>query len=170
MDDRVREELDARITKLERETVRMRKGVVTGINPLDIDLGGSGVSIEGVPLVDGSQPAVNDAISTLVAGNQILALGSLGRLRWQAGKVESFAWSGSDLTTITVAHSLGVAPSIVIATPNNADSADARFPWAISAHTFTSSDFKLTMGTRNNSTIGAFSAAGPSWLAAVLAS
>lgn len=109
-----------------------------------------------------------------------LSVGALGRFltlnapgdhRIAFGNVASFSWSGTDLTTIVVTHGLvdvngaPLAPTVVLATPNNPDTADARAPWSCAAHSFTTTQFSITLGTRNNATIGVFSAIGPSWVA-----
>ncbi len=81
MDDWVRKELDDRITKLERETVRLRKGAVTDIDPLSVALGGADTAdaIVGLSAIDGLALAVDDVVTVLARGNDMLVVGRAGR-------------------------------------------------------------------------------------------
>lgn len=71
----LREELN----QMRREGVRYRQGVVSGVAPLAVKLGGSDVVITGVTALDGPRDlAVDDVVGALSFGNDLLILGTVG--------------------------------------------------------------------------------------------
>lgn len=77
MDDRVTRELLTRLRRQERRSARLRRGVVTGVSPLDVALGGAGTSYEDVPALAGTSFEVDDEVAVLLAGNDVLVLGKV---------------------------------------------------------------------------------------------
>lgn len=77
MDPRTTKSILSRLTKLERESVRLRKGRVTATSPLTVDLGASGVPYRDVPVVAGTTLVLNDIVVALVSGNNIIVLGKV---------------------------------------------------------------------------------------------
>lgn len=69
-------DLAARVTVIEGVSVRFRTGEITGVNPLDVALGGSSTSYEDVKSL--SLVAVGDTVAVLVWGNDLLVLGEIG--------------------------------------------------------------------------------------------
>lgn len=81
MDPRTTKNILARIARLERESVRLRKGRITGINPNDVDIGASGIPYDNIPGLGSF--AVGDVVDTLISGNRALVLGApTSRLIW----------------------------------------------------------------------------------------
>lgn len=78
MDDRVTRDLLRRLRHIERRSVRLRRGVVTGASPLDVALGGSDTSYQDVPAVGDGTFEVDDQVVVLMAGNELIVLGALG--------------------------------------------------------------------------------------------
>lgn len=85
MDPRTTKNILARLTKLERESVRLRKGRVIDDSPLTIDLGESGVPYTDIPHVIGRTLNVNDVVAALVSGNNVLTLGKILGNQMQLG-------------------------------------------------------------------------------------
>lgn len=107
MDDltRVLKEMSDRITHLERDTVRLRKGVVTDDSPLSVALGGSDIAYEGVPALDGPTLATDDIVSVLAYGNALLVLGEPTANPGPASNSDARAAGASTvLTTSLVAY------------------------------------------------------------------
>jgi hypothetical protein len=77
MDPRATKTLLNRLAKLERESVRLRKGRVTATVPLTVDLGSSGVPHRDVPVLAGATVALNDIVAVLISGNNIVVLGKV---------------------------------------------------------------------------------------------
>lgn len=73
MNERVLNDIMGRLDRLERTAVRYRGGEVTGTDPLDVALGGSGTSFEAVKAL--SLVASGDSVSALTWGNDMLVLG-----------------------------------------------------------------------------------------------
>lgn len=73
----VQDDLQRRITALERSAARHRVGEVTATTPLEVALGGASVSYADVKSVaTGLQ--VGDIVSVLTFGNDLIVLGVIG--------------------------------------------------------------------------------------------
>lgn len=115
MDDWVRKELDDRITKLERESVWLRKGVVTAIDPLSVALGGADPAdaIVGLSAIDGLALAVDDVVSVLARGNDMLIAGRVGGPKITTGTVSMNFGATVGARVTGIAHGLGTTPVAV---------------------------------------------------------
>ncbi len=79
MDPRALNDLNARLSRLERDTVRFRLGVITATSPLSVALGGATVDHTSVKALNGPAPlAVDDVVGVLTFGNDLLILGVIG--------------------------------------------------------------------------------------------
>jgi len=78
MDDRTTRDLLTDLQSLKRDSVRLRKGVVTDTDPLAVALGGSDVSYVGVAAIDGLALVTGDVVSVLARGNDLLVVGRTG--------------------------------------------------------------------------------------------
>lgn len=88
MDPRVIKSILSRLARLERESVRLRKGRISGIAPYDVQLGGSTTAYENIPSM--SAAAVGDNVAALVSGNNAVILGQpTNRLTWNTLPLES---------------------------------------------------------------------------------
>lgn len=117
MDDRSTHEVLARLAKLEREAVRLRRGVVTDDSPLSVALGGSDIAYSDVPRLAGPTVEVDDSVAVLSRGNDLLMAGVLGGRQWVAGTVSLTFTASSISATAAVTHGLGVAPVAVVYSP-----------------------------------------------------
>lgn len=70
--------INARISDVERHAVRYRQGVVAGLNPLTVKLGGSDVPVQATRLVDVGDLQVNDVVSVLSFDADLLVIGQVG--------------------------------------------------------------------------------------------
>lgn len=66
-----------RLKHLERTSARLRKGVVTAVGPLAVDLGDAGVAHSNVSAIDGLALGVGDVVAALMRGNEVVVLGRL---------------------------------------------------------------------------------------------
>lgn len=91
MNDEVIADLQRQINDLSRSVARYRRGAITGVAPVDVDLGGSGISYEGVKQIHPGA-VVGDQVAALSFGNDLLVLG-----RIVAGGVTTYTptWSSS---------------------------------------------------------------------------
>ena len=69
---RLMKQLSKRLRDQEREAVRLRKGTVTSVAPLTVEVGASGVEFENVSAVGFFEVGDNVAILTLDSGKLIL--------------------------------------------------------------------------------------------------
>lgn len=76
MNRNVQDDLQRRITALERTAVRFRIGEITDTGPLAVALGGSDVPYTDVRSTDGSV-TTGDIVACLVFGNDLIILGLL---------------------------------------------------------------------------------------------
>lgn len=72
MDERALSDLQRRLSRLERECVRLRQGTMTGANA--VALGGASTSFTGVAV--NGHATNGDRVSVLTAGNDLLVLGA----------------------------------------------------------------------------------------------
>lgn len=78
MDARTQNAILAELQELRRTSVRLRRGVITDLSPLAVKLGDSDVVYdENVRIVAGLSVAVDDVVSVLRSGNQLIVLGLL---------------------------------------------------------------------------------------------
>lgn len=71
-----------RLDEIEREYVRLRKGSVADLGPLDVRLGAASTAYNAVPqLTSGLSVPRSGNVAALVRGNDILVLGELGTIR-----------------------------------------------------------------------------------------
>lgn len=78
MNDRTLKNMERRLKALEREAVRLRKGVVTSMSPVTIELGDSGVGHEDVPVA--GTLGEDETVAVLTRDNGMLALGGIHEL------------------------------------------------------------------------------------------
>lgn len=82
MHDETIESILERLSELERECVRLRKGTVADLGPLDVRLGGAATPYNAMPqLVSGLSVPRSGNIAALIRGNDMLVLGELGNIR-----------------------------------------------------------------------------------------
>jgi hypothetical protein len=97
---------EARIKRLERESVRLRKGVVSDTDPLDVDLGDSGIDYESVYMVGAA--SAGDTVAVLSRGNGLLALGRVAAEHMEhavlasSGDVSNSSSTATDITGCSV--------------------------------------------------------------------
>lgn len=73
MNRRTIQELDRRLRSLNREKTSLRKGVVTSISPLTVELGDAGVTYSSVYTI--GPCAINDVVAVIVRDSSLLVLG-----------------------------------------------------------------------------------------------
>lgn len=69
--------IDNRISDVERHAVRYRQGVVAGLNPLTVKLGGSDVAVQATRMADVGDLQVNDVVSVLSFDADLLVIGQV---------------------------------------------------------------------------------------------
>lgn len=77
MDERTLADIERRLARLEAESVRLRRGLVTQTDPLAVALGGSDVAYADVRTTSGAPFAVGDAICALVRAGELIVLGRI---------------------------------------------------------------------------------------------
>jgi hypothetical protein len=75
VNDDVRKALERRLSRIERDMVRFRRGEVTDDSPLSVALGGSDVAYTDVKAVEGQTFTVTDQVAVLLWGNDLIVLG-----------------------------------------------------------------------------------------------
>lgn len=118
MDTRTTQDLLNRLSKLERRSVRFRRGEITSSSPVHVSLGGSAVPYTNVQTLVGLTVAIGDQVLCLVAGNSICVIGSLtgtgfgGGGGGGSGDANYVHTQGIAQTTWTVTHNLGKRVSV----------------------------------------------------------
>lgn len=69
--------IDTRISDVERHAVRYRQGVVAGLNPLTVKLGGSDVAVQATRLADVGDLQAGDVVSVLSFDADLLVIGQV---------------------------------------------------------------------------------------------
>lgn len=78
MDDRTTKLILRRLKDLERNQVKLRRGVITDDTPLSVALGGADTAYVDVKTIDdGVIYSVDDQVAVLVAGNDLLVIGRI---------------------------------------------------------------------------------------------
>jgi hypothetical protein len=118
MDEKVISEILTRLRRLEATAVRLRIGTITNRSPISVQLGGA-VDEAGDPIVYQNAKttgnlAENDRVAALLAGNDLVVLGQVGR-GINSGSVQVAA-SGGTTTDVAITHDLGAVPRVVVAT------------------------------------------------------
>lgn len=91
-------QLDRRFRSLEESAVRYRQGVVAGLSPLTVKLGGADIAIE-VAVVGGVGPlAVDDVVSVLTFGNDAVVLGTVATEQRSYQYIGAFTKSSTELS------------------------------------------------------------------------
>jgi hypothetical protein len=89
--------LARRIAEVERVAVNLRIGEVTGVDPLDVDLGSSGTSYESVSALAGLRLRIDDVVAVLVRSHDLLVLGKITAGAAAAARVYHDGTPGTDL-------------------------------------------------------------------------
>lgn len=104
-------DVNKRIAELKRLSVRYRQGEITDLDPLSVDLGGSGVPHTNVKTLPAGELEVGDIVAVLTFGNDLLVLGKITAGPASASGSTTITGNGTAERTITVAHGLPSAPS-----------------------------------------------------------
>jgi len=167
MNDQMLRDLLRRLNVLERTSARVRVGEVTDVNPLDVALGGSDTSYEGVKAIGAVADA--DQVATLLWGNDLLVLGPIGGGNSgplggivsgagaiQAGSEFTVVKNGTGDYTVTFAPTLAAAPVVVVGSAQGAGAIGAKLTTGVlpTATSFQVAVFTTTTGVAVD---GAFS-------------